>query len=591
MMKNNTLFENYTPKQLLEICSELEDQEKYEEVVNMLENITDYVSKENENDDDVISLILTLAWSYNILGCMTEEHIYFEKNIKLLNYFQTLLKNSDEFIWHLLMGKAYYNLDSLDEALLHLEAGFQLRPYDVNCNFNLAEVYRLLDQEPKALEHYQRLLELNEDDEMSELIDDEMNEVIIEHIKLCLSELSQPHFQECFKQRVERTWKLFEEEEEKIRQILDEIETIVNAGETAPVLFNKLLSMAQNIFVTTLQVPYFECRSRAKDEKYHLYLSTDNIFFQTHIYSYFISKMPESLKKYWSVEIGLPKKENPKIQLQDMVLDGSEFSIWLEEQEKQLIVSVFSEQLVPIIEENERYAYDLMLKLMMQALGEVAVLRLKKMDKVRFTLLHQPPKTKSSILSNLLARGKKSSESQAITLSELKETLEQKGYEVSNDVEDYLQFTYYYENEPEEMGDGWQFRDDIKYCMSRMPEIECAYNDNDFSVFDALYNMGIVAGFLSLPTESFMKDDMVSGEQLEELIDKLLAYIEENVGSDVITIIGRSMGIYCMYIDFIAWDINAVLETAHNFFKETEFDWVNYHSYHPSVDSIRLYKK
>ena len=577
-MKNNTLYENHTPKQLLEICSELYDQGKYEEVINMLENIAEYVSEENEKDDDITSLILTLGLSYDRMGDITEENIYYEKNVNHLLHFIKLLHSS--FLWHLLMGKSYYMLDKLEDALLHLEMSSLLCPDDIDSTFYLAEVYRLLDQEPKALEYYQRLLEFDENDEM--------NELAKENINLCILGLSKPHFQKSFKQRVEHVWKLFEEQEETIRQLHDQYETIGDEGEAEEFYCNKVLPVIKKIFTIAIENPYFD--SKKENGKYHLYLSTMGFYFRIPLYAYFIDKMPKSLHQYWNIEFGLPMKKELKMSIDETVIEGNEFSFWVEEINEELSVSVFSEKLVPSIKENKIRAYIKVLQLLMETLGEVAVARLKEIQDVRFELLIQPPKTKSSIFSNLFTRGKKSSENQEITLFELKETLEQKGYVVSNNLEEYLQLTYSYENEPEEMGDDWKFRDDIKYSTSRMPQLEWDYEDNNTNIFDIFYGMGVVAGFLSLPTENFLEGDMVSGEQLEELIDKLLAYIEENAGSDVITIIGRSMGMYCMYIDFIAWDINAVLETAHNFFKETEFDWVNYHSYRAGTNLIRLYE-
>ena len=580
-MKNNTLFENHTPKQLLEICSELYEQEKYEDIINILENITDYVSEDTDDGDD-ISLIFTLSMSYVTMGDRTEENIYHEKNIKLLNYFEGLLdfaEELEEFLWHLLIGQSYYSLDNLKKALLHLEISFRLRPDDINCNFHLAEVYRLLEQEPKALEHYQRLLELNEDDEMSELIDDEMNEVIIEHIKLCLLKLSQPHFQESFKQRVERTWKIFEEQEEVVRQLIDEYETIEDEYELEEFFRNELLPVIDRILTIEIQNPYFE--SKKENGKYHLYLSTMGFYERIPLYAYFISKMPESLHQYWNIELGLPMKDELKMYINEEVIQGNEFSLWVEEVDEELSVSMFSEKLVSSIKEDEMRAYALMLKLIIETLGEVAVAILKEVQGVDFKLLRKPLKI-----------GERSSENQAISLYELQETLEEKGYIVLNDLEKYLQLTCSYEKEPKEMDDDWQFRDDIKYSLNRMPELELfAYEDNDSSIFDAFYSMGVVTGFFSLPAEKFMKNDMESMKQLEELVQSLLAYIEENAGSDVITIIGKSVGVYCVYIDFIAWDINVVLETAHNFFKETEFDWVNYHSYRADTNVIRLYEK
>ena len=564
-MKNNMPYENYTPKQLLEICSDLFDEEKYEDIINMLENIEDYVSGDNEDDDDVISLIFTLGLSYEKLGDQLEEVQYCEKSIVLLNHFKELLE--DTYLWNYLIGKAYYILDELEKAIFHLEKSFYLKPNDIESRIYLAGAYYLSNQEEKALYYYNQLLEI-----------DEENEILREKIELCLHNLSMPFFEEPFRDRVEYTWELFEKQEKKIRKVLDELETIKNEREVEIILYDNLLPTIHDILTISLDVPCFECRKEG--EKYHLYLSTNGVYFRAHIYSYFIRKMPDSLKKYWNVEIGLVEQENPKIQLQNLVIDGSEFSIWVEKEEERLVISAFAEQLVPVIKQNQQYAYDLMLKLMMETLGETVVLILKNMKKVDFTLLHQIPKEKIF------------SKNKPISLFELKQTLEEQGYIVSNSLDEYLKMEYHYERTPkEDISDGWNFRDDITYGESKIPMLEETYEDGETIIFDVIYGMGAIAGFFSIPLESFVHDGMVSGDQLEELENNLVKYIEENAGTDVITVIGRALGLACIYIDFLAWDINEVLRTAHDFFEQTDLEWANYHSYRAGTTLVKLHRK
>ena len=50
--------------------------------------------------------------------------------------------------------------------------------------------------------------------------------------------------------------------------------------------------------------------------------------------------------------------------------------------------------------------------------------------------------------------------------------------------------------------------------------------------------------------------------------DELEQYINEKTNGSACRIIGGATGIYCSYLDFIAWDLKAVLDTAKEFFED-----------------------
>ena len=59
-------------------------------------------------------------------------------------------------------------------------------------------------------------------------------------------------------------------------------------------------------------------------------------------------------------------------------------------------------------------------------------------------------------------------------------------------------------------------------------------------------------------------------EQILQFRDTLQEAIQEHAGDDAVTFLGGATGLYYGYLDFIAWDLPAVLDAAKEFFAGTE---------------------
>ena len=59
-------------------------------------------------------------------------------------------------------------------------------------------------------------------------------------------------------------------------------------------------------------------------------------------------------------------------------------------------------------------------------------------------------------------------------------------------------------------------------------------------------------------------------------------------GSEVLTLTGGATGIYCGYVDFIAWDIREALNMAKEFFEGTDIPWAIFHSFRREAGSVPL---
>ena len=59
-------------------------------------------------------------------------------------------------------------------------------------------------------------------------------------------------------------------------------------------------------------------------------------------------------------------------------------------------------------------------------------------------------------------------------------------------------------------------------------------------------------------------------------------------GPEVLTLTGGATGLYCGYVDFIAWDIRTALNMAKEFFEGTDIPWAIFHTFRREAGSVPL---
>ena len=69
-----------------------------------------------------------------------------------------------------------------------------------------------------------------------------------------------------------------------------------------------------------------------------------------------------------------------------------------------------------------------------------------------------------------------------------------------------------------------------------------------------------------------VRKSLTSGDKLEEVLTG-------GDGSEVLTLTGGATGLYCGYVDSIAWDIREALNMAKEFFKGTDIPWLIFHTF------------
>ena len=56
----------------------------------------------------------------------------------------------------------------------------------------------------------------------------------------------------------------------------------------------------------------------------------------------------------------------------------------------------------------------------------------------------------------------------------------------------------------------------------------------------------------------------------------------------MLTLTGGATGLFCGYVDFIAWDIRAVLQKAKEFFEGTDIPWASFHTFRREAGTVNL---
>ncbi len=106
---------------------------------------------------------------------------------------------------------------------------------------------------------------------------------------------------------------------------------------------------------------------------------------------------------------------------------------------------------------------------------------------------------------------------------------------------------------------------------------------------DEYHKDGIVAGFLCYSVNSFNGENR--SEQVLQFRDTLQEAIQEHAGENAITFLGSATGLYYGYLDFIAWDLSAVLNAARDFFAEINLTWGGFHVFRRDVGAICLWEQ
>ena len=451
------------------------------------------------------------------------------------------------------LARAYNNLadphkptckEMLKKALALLKPHEEYFEDDYYWNFRMGYSYFYLDQEGRALRYFEKALEVRPgDDDTKEFID------------RCKQGIPLPQFWECFRDRTENWWETFAEMEAELRQMMDEDKDHTRGAE--------LVAQMEGALNQAFDEISFEMGFNG--EKHELILTPEGDKVKLFELVYFQKHAPKEVLEHWNILVGRQPLQNIGLRTEDgWDISGDDVQIWLEEQgENSFAISAYCEKLLPVLREAEGRVWWMLTTLTDQVLGEIS--HMWYIDD--FNVLEEP-KAEQSFL-----------------LSQLPDKLKEKGANLSTDPEAYLNSYLGYKMEPNKDPEADWRLDVMAGSTNCVPLINGYLNaDNDF--MDALHADGAVAGFFCYSLDTLREEE--GTDKIFDFRDKLEEVFTTGDGPEVLTLTGGATGLFCGYVDFIAWDIEAALQMAKKFFEDSDIPWATFHTFRREAGTVNL---
>ncbi len=422
---------------------------------------------------------------------------------------------------------------------------------DYSWNFRMGYAYYFLDQEGPALRYFQRALELHPGDSPQVNTREEIRELMDD----CRRRLALPRFERTFRQRAGEAWAAFAQGEAELRRLLDQ--------KDRERVEEELMARCGGILGIALSDPAFELGFNG--EKYELILSPEGDQARLLELAYFKSRAPEELQERWNVLVGRQPARGFALRSGGWEVSPEDVEVWVEKQGDQGVsLTLRCRKLLPLMEENPDRVRWMLSLLTDQALGEAAAMSLIR----GFEVVEAP------------------GEGASVPLSELPQALAGMGLPLYGSAEEYLEHGYTaYELEPDQDPDA-DWRMDVFAGVTRCVPLIREYLDGESGCMDRLHRDGAAAGFLCYPLEGFSGEDR--GKAILDFRDALEAAVEREAGREAVTFLGGATGLSCGYLDFIAWDLPALLRGAVAALRESPAAWANFHAFRRDVGAVRL---
>lgn len=514
----------------------------------VFQQIKDWKPDEDEEDPDMDILKQCQKWH--------EE----DKHQKIVDALEAISAEERTPEMDMELARAYNNLADPSEPegkkLLHralelMQSHEEELGDTYSWNFRMGYAYYYLDQEGRALRYFEKALELHPGDDPKLNTQQDIEDLI----DWCKKGISLPQFSECFRERTEDWWETFAEMESELRQMMDEDKDHTRGAE--------LVSQMQETLNLVFDEISFEMGFNG--EKYELILTPEGDKVKLFELVYFQKHAPKEVLEQWNILVGRQPLQNIGLRTDDgWDISGEDVQIWLEEQgENSFAISAYCEKLLPMLREEEGRAWWMLTTLTDQVLGEIPHMRY--IDS--FDVLEKP-KAEPSFL-----------------LSQLPDKLREQGLELSTDPEAYLESYLGYKMEPKQDPDADWRLDVMAGSTCCVPLINGYLNaDNDF--MDDLHADGAVAGFFCYPLDTLREEE--GSQKIFDFRDKLEEVLTGGDGSEVLTLTGGATGLYCGYVDFVAWDIQEALNMAKEFFEGTDIPWAIFHTFRREAGSVPL---
>lgn len=377
-------------------------------------------------------------------------------------------------------------------------------------------------------------------------------EVIEGLINSCKASLALPDFQENFRQRTIRAWEAFAAREAELRRMMDEDRT------------EEMMALCGDILRLAIENASFEIGVGGQRPELILIPEGDRVkLFEL---DYFRRHAPAEVLEHWDVQIGRQPSTDTALCNDDLTITDEDVRIWVERNEAESVtLTIYSEKLCPILQKDEDRVLWLASILVAKVMGEIPYMRCITCLNMVSTPREEP----------------------AMPLGSLPQKLEEMGFDLSIGAEELLESYSGYQMEPDDDPDAIWRADVIAGSSNCVPLIE-DYLHNEAYYINNLHTDGAVAGFLFYPVGSFADEDAdVSTQKIFDFRNELQNYIEQKA-ADAVTVTGGATGVRFCYLDFIAWDLRAVLSAAKEFFENSDLTFAGFHVFRQGPDYITL---
>ncbi|OUP17080.1 Suppressor of fused protein (SUFU) [Lachnoclostridium sp. An196] len=450
------------------------------------------------------------------------------------------------------LAKAYIGAAEIGEAgrVLYEKALELLAPHEEyfagdHCwNYRIASAYYYLDEEGPALRYFEKALKARPGDkDTQEYIDD------------CRRRLSLPRFEKNFREKTQESWAAFTQIEGSLRQIMD-TDKMHQRGE-------ELIEKCSSALKPALRDTAFELGFNG--EKYELILSPEGLRSRLFPLVYFQKQAPEAVLEHWNIWVGRQPCEGFELRAGEIEVRAEDVQMWAEETEDQRVSLILCcEKLTPLLKEDTDRVWWALSMLVDQTIGEVSAIAFV----AGFDVYAQP-------------KGEP-----AMLLSQLPELLQSMGLSLWRNGSDYLENSYLaYELEPVKDPEA-DWRLDVYTGTCRLPVLINDYLGARSDVVDEYHRDGIAAGFLCYPLAGFTGEER--SKNILDFRDALQEAILNQAGAEAVTFLGGATGLYHGYLDFIAWDLSAVLTAAQAFFEGSDLPYAHFHAFRRDVGGVPL---
>lgn len=447
----------------------------------------------------------------------------------------------------------------LKRSIRLLEAYEEEMGEDFSWNFRLGYAYYYLDMEGPAMRYLEKALELhpgdsplvNSREETKELIDD------------CLDRLKLPRFRENFRKRTAKAWKEFAAREEELRNLVDSAPENPAGGESAEYpRGQELVDRLNAILGLAFDEPTFEvCAARGTYQVVFTGFGGTEELLQL---DYFLRQAPAEVTEKWCFQIGREAMDEIALVFDGVRLEAEDVQVRVEKLENgQAGLTLYCGKLASMMGEDENRGYWALSSILDLVLGQMPAQRLVgyldvEMEPLEDTGLH---------------------------LSDLRDTLISLGYSLDADPKLLLESYSGYSQQPAETP-GEEWRDDVVAGTTRGDRLLREYWDGREELMDRFHADGVAAGFFVYPLDGFEEPDRT--QKIFDFRNALEEAIEEKAGADAWTTLGRATGTVCGYLDFMAWDLHAVLRAAQEFFRNSHLKWAVFQTFRRNIPSVTL---